>query len=306
MIAAPPPVGRPAQVLAFGAAKTLRGRAVLQSLDLSIQGGLTTVLGPNGAGKTTLLRCLTTLWMTDGDSIVIDGLNPRHERDREEIRRRLGYLPQEPGLAGSATVFDVVDYVAVMKKVGAEALNPERNRRLHVMEQLARVGLADRAADRVESLSGGMKRRVGLAQALLGWPTLLLLDEPAAGLDPEERSRLRSILSEHRHRATIVQSTHLTDEAAYSDRVLVMAAGHIIFDGPPARLAEAAAGRTWAQPTPPPTPPLDSHILAHWREADGSYRCLGTPPPEAIGVAPRLEDGYLLLLHDRTPNPTSQ
>jgi len=288
---------KPAQVLAFGLSKTVSGTVALDGADLAVEGGLTTLLGPNGAGKTTLLRCLATVWMTDAGSVLIDGLNPQHESDRVEIRRRLGYLPQEPGLAASARVFDVVDYVAVMKQIGTGALNPERWRRHHVMELLDRVGVADKAADKVSTLSGGMRRRVGLAQALLGAPSLILLDEPAAGLDPEERTRLRSILAERRHRATVVQSTHLTDEAAYSDRVLVMSAGRLVFDGSPDRLAALADGRTWTQPTPPSV--VDVHIQTHWRQADGSYRCLGQPPPDATLVTPTIEDGYLLAQGDR-------
>ncbi len=291
-----PSLNRPTQILVFGATKSLDDVLALSGVDLSIEGGLTTLLGPNGAGKTTLLRCLSTVWTVDGGSVMIDGLDPGHERDRIEIRRRLGYLPQDPGLANGARVFDVVDYAAVMKRVGAGSPDPERRRRQEVMEQLIRVGVADRASDRVASLSGGMRRRVGLAQALLGSPTLLVLDEPAAGLDPEERARLRSILSERRHRATVVQSTHLTDEAAYSDRVLVMTAGRVVFAGTPSRLASLAEGRTWQQTeAPDQSSRRGTTVLAHWRQADGTYRCLGTPPDGSTTVDPRLEDGYLLL-----------
>jgi len=181
----------------------------------------------------------------------------------------------------------------VMKQVGIGELEPERARRIEVMELLERVGVADRIHDTVSALSGGMKRRVGLAQALLGAPSLLLLDEPAAGLDPEERARLRSILADRRGQATIIQSTHLTDEASYSDRVLVMASGRLIFDGAPDRLAGVAKGRVWVQREGPT--PQDPHIRHHWQQADGNHRCLGDPPPGASIAPATIEDGYLLV-----------
>lgn len=289
----PPPVAhRPAQVLAFDVAKSVGGTTALNGIDLAIEGGLTTLLGPNGAGKTTLLRCLATVWSIDNGSILIDGLNPEFESDRIEIRRRLGYLPQEPGLTPSARVFDAVDFTAVMKEVGVGRADPRRARRLEVADLLELVGVSDRAHDTVSMLSGGMKRRVGLAQALLGSPSLLILDEPAAGLDPEERSRLRSILADRRETSTVVQSTHLTDEASYSDRVLVMAQGRLAFNGTPQQLAALASGHVWLQDTSPTV--ADRHVQAHWRQADGSYRCLGDPPPGARTTEATIEDGYLL------------
>ncbi|MGF1598534.1 MAG: ABC transporter ATP-binding protein [Acidimicrobiales bacterium] len=273
-----------AQVLAFGLVKRYGSVEALASVDLALHGGLISLLGSNGAGKTTLLRCLATVVRPDAGSLLVDGLDPDHEADRIEIRSRLGYLPQEPGLSRSATAFDVVDYVAVLK-----GHHDDRRRRQHVFRVLERVGLADRAAARVDDLSGGMRRRLALAQALLGSPTLLLLDEPAAGLDPDERLRLREIVAELRHRTTVVMSTHLTDEAAVSDQVLVLASGRIAFVGSPERLTALAAGQAWRQVGEP------FGVRASWRQADGSYRCLGHPPPGAEFVAPTLEDGYLLL-----------
>lgn len=272
------------QVLAFGLSKRFGSLRALDGVDVALHGGLLTLLGPNGSGKTTLLRCVATIVTPDGGSLLIDGLDPRHEADRIEVRRRLGYVPQDPGLASSATVFDVVDYLAVLKEQ-----TDERRRRAAVFTALEQVGLAGRAGQQIRRLSGGMIQRVALAQALLGDPSLLILDEPAAGLDPDERLRLREILSDRRLSCTVLQSTHLTDEAAVSDTVLVMASGRIVFAGTPGRLADQADGRTWIQPTEP------CGVRASWRQANGWYRCLGDPPSNASLVPPTLEDGYLLL-----------
>lgn len=274
------------QVLAFGLGVSFGDRRVLDGVDLSFEGGLTVVLGPNGAGKSTLLRSLATVQQYDEGSLLLDGLDPAFEADRIEIRRRLGYLPQHHGLGGKDRVFDTMDLIAVMKDAG-----DERQRRTMVFDALERVGLVDRAADTMADLSGGMRQRVGVAQALLAAPRLLVLDEPAAGLDPDERRRLREVLTERRQRSTVVVSTHLTDEAAHADRVVVLHGGKVRFFGSPAALADRATGRAWIQAG---APSLD--VRGSWQQVDGSYRCLGDPPPGATLVAPTLEDGYLLAI----------
>jgi ABC-2 type transport system ATP-binding protein len=260
-------------------------RSVLGDVDLSLCGGITTLLGANGAGKSTLLRCLATAIQPSGGSIGIDGLDPSSEAERIEVRRRLGYLPQQIGFSRSATVFDALDYFGVLK-----GLRDERRRRHLVVDALDGVGLRDRLRDDIGSLSGGMQRRFGLAHALLATPSLIVLDEPSAGLDPDERQRLRSLVADRRSTATIVVSTHLTDEAALGDAVIVLHDGRVVFSGSPQLLAAQAAGRAWiAAGLPPPG------VRASWRQADGRHRCLGTPPPGVELVDATVEDGYLLL-----------
>lgn len=274
------------QVLAFGLGVAFGDRRALQGIDLSIEGGVTVVLGPNGAGKSTLLRCLATVLAPCEGSLLLDGMNPQFEADRIEIRRRLGYLPQHHGLRGADRVFDTMDLLAVMKEAG-----DERQRRAMVFDALERVGLADRASDPLDELSGGMRQRIGVAQALLTAPRLLVLDEPAAGLDPDERRRLREVISERRQRSTVVVSTHLTDEATHADTVVVMNDGTVRFVGTPAALAERARGRTWIQPAAPTHP-----VRASLQQADGSHRCLGDAPAGVTLVPPTLEDGYLTVI----------
>lgn len=274
----------PTQVLVSDLSQRYRSAPVLSDINLMLEGGVVAVLGPNGSGKTTLLRCLATVAVPSEGSILLDGLNPRHEPDRVEIRRRLGYLPQNADFERSVRAFDVLDYMACLK-----LHHDDRHRRQLVFTALSRVGLADKASVPVRELSGGMQQRLGVAQAIIGQPSLLVLDEPAVGLDPDERFRLRDILSNLRHRATVVVSTHLTDEAAEADIILVLIEGALKFVGSPTALAQTATGRAWVQTEPP------VGVRASWRQADGSYRCLGWPPPGAQPIDPTLEDGYLLL-----------
>lgn len=265
--------------------KAFGPRTALSDVTLLAQGGITAVLGPNGCGKSTLLRAIATVIVPDAGTITIDGLDPRREQERIEARRRLGYAPQEAGFDDRLRVFDAVDYVGVLK-----GLDETRRRRRSVFEALDRVGLASRVGERVGELSGGMKRRLVLAQALLGSPSLLVFDEPGAGLDPDERLRLRAVLAERRRTTTVLLATHLTDEAAVADTVIVLGAGSVQFAGTPAQLAAHAAGRVWRQqgfPAP--------GVRASWQQADGGHRCLGHPPPGAEIVVPTLEEGYLVV-----------
>lgn len=262
-----------------------RSRAALDGVDLDVQGGVVTLLGANGAGKSTLLRCLATIAQPDEGRVTIDGLDPRNETERIEIRRRLGHVPQDVGFPTTSTVFDVVDYFGVLK-----GFDDDRRRRREVYDVLDRVGLVDRLAERVATLSGGMRRRLAVAQALLGRPTLLILDEPSAGLDPDERQRLRDIMLERASTATVVVSTHLTEEAALGGSVVVLHDGRVRFSGTPAALAHQASGSAWVQPELPAP-----NVRSSWRQPDGHFRCLGTPPRGAQIVEPTIEDGYLLL-----------
>jgi ABC-2 type transport system ATP-binding protein len=263
----------------YGRSEALRG------IELEIDTGVVGLLGPNGAGKTTLLRILATSLSPTSGAVRVLGHDPSDAGGRLAIRRRLGYVPQEVGLYENFTVFDFVDYIAILKE-----LTDRRARRDEVRRVIDAVDLGDVASMRIRKLSGGMRRRVTLAQSLIGRPDVLVLDEPTVGLDPEQRLRFRQIVSEHAERRCVVLSTHMTEDVeALCDRVIVMDLGSISFDGTTADLAGIAAGRVWLDDRP------DPRATVSWRTGDGRHRNVGTPPPGAELLAPTVQDGYLLL-----------
>jgi ABC-2 type transport system ATP-binding protein len=264
----------------FGRTRALTG------VTFNADRGVTGLLGPNGAGKTTLLRMLATVLAPDGGSLRLLGRDPQAAGDRLEIRRRLGYLPQDPGFHRGFTVFEFVDYVAILKE-----LTDRRARHDEVRRVVDVVGLADVAGRKIRALSGGMKRRVGVAQALLGEPELVVLDEPTAGLDPEQRLRFRDLVSRIGEGRTMLLSTHQTEDvAALCPHVVVVDGGRVVFDGSPAQLTATATGRVWLDDARSPAAQLA------WRTPEGSVRNIGDAPPGAHTVPPTLEDAYLLLV----------
>jgi ABC-2 type transport system ATP-binding protein len=263
------------------------GRTVaLDGVDLALGRGITGLLGPNGAGKTTLLSILATVAAPDAGRLSVLGYDPADAADRVEIRRRLGYLPQDLGYHRHFTVAAFLDYVAILKEI-----TDTRRRHAEVARVLAATDLADRAGQRIRALSGGMRRRLGLAQALLGQPGLLVLDEPAAGLDPEQRLRFRELLSGLPDDPVVVLATHQVDDVtAVCSAVVVLLNGRVRFSGTPAALAALAAGRVWLASG------RDDRAELSWRAGDGRWRHIGhEPPPGAEPVPPTAEDGYLLL-----------
>jgi len=194
--------------------KSYKSAKALQEVSLQIPGGVFGLLGPNGAGKTTLMRILATLLLPSSGSARVGDWEVIRQPD--EVRRHLGYLPQEFGFFGSLTAFEMLDYIAIMKGVSVH------RRKAAIEEALASVGLEDRGQQRIRAYSGGMKQRLGIAQALLGDPDLLIVDEPTGGLDPEERIRFRGIIGRMGSQRTVLLSTHIVaDIEASCDRVAV-------------------------------------------------------------------------------------
>ena len=216
----------------FGSATAVAG------VDLRTGPGVFGLLGPNGAGKTTLLRMLATAVQPTSGQIRLLGRDPASFGPRREIRRRLGYLPQSPGYYPGFTVTEFVEYFALLKEV------PSARVRAAVANAIDRVGLADRSRRRLRTLSGGMLRRACIAQAIVNEPELLLLDEPTAGLDPEQRVTFRALLRDLGERATVVVSTHLVEDVgAACAEVALMDRGMIVFHGTPGDLIAGANGK---------------------------------------------------------------
>ncbi len=269
-----------------GATKRFGSTRALDGVTLEAEPGITGLLGPNGAGKTTLLRVAATVLGLDRGRITILGRDPASIRERLEIRRRLGYMPQEPGFHRNFTAFEFIDYVAILKEMTDRV---ERHSEVDRVVEL--TGLTKVAHKKIKALSGGMRRRVALAQALLREPRLLVLDEPTAGLDPEQRLRFRQSMSRLGEERTILLSTHQTEDvAALCPRVVVMNRGRTLFEGTPRDLAAVARGCVWLSDARAPEARLS------WRTGEGMHRNIGNAPSGAQLVDPTVEDGYLLLL----------
>jgi ABC-2 type transport system ATP-binding protein len=277
-----------AAVRVDGLSRRYGATRALDEVDLTLERGITGLLGPNGAGKTTLLSILATVGEPDAGRVSVFGLDPRDAAERLEIRRRLGYLPQELGYHRHFTAAAFLDYVAILKEI-----TDRRRRAEEVTRVLAAVGLESCARTRIRALSGGMRQRLGIAQALLGQPELLILDEPTAGLDPEQRLRFRELLSDLPGDPVIVLSTHQADDiAAICPHVVVLLQGQVRFAGTPAELAATAAGRVWA------VGERDDRAHLSWRGGDNRWRHIGDHPSAGAElVTPTVEDGYLLLSH---------
>jgi ABC-type multidrug transport system ATPase subunit len=215
----------------FGRAEAVAG------VSLEAGPGVFGLLGPNGAGKTTLLRMMATVIPPSSGDMRLLNRDPGSFGQRREIRRRLGYLPQNLGFYPGFTVVEFVEYFALLKDM------PPSRVPTAVARAVERVGLGDKAKAKLRTLSGGMLRRVGIAQAIVNDPELLLLDEPTAGLDPEQRVAFRTLLREVGERASVVISTHLVEDVgAACTEVALMDRGRIVFRGSPAELIARGEG----------------------------------------------------------------
>lgn len=275
-------------IVCASVAKHYRSVPALSDVNLRLSQGVTGLLGPNGAGKTTLLRVLSTAVNPTSGTVQVLGHDAHGSlAERTAVRRRLGYLPQEVSFPHGMTVFGFVDYIAVLKE-----WDQTDRRRAEVRRVLELVGLADRATTRLRALSGGQRRRAALAQAFLGPPEVLILDEPTTGLDPEQRASMRSVLSGLGRSATVLLATHQTEDvAALCDRVVVVAAGRVRFDGAVTDLVATAVGQVWLCDTE------QRGSQVSWRTGTGRFRHVGgTPPREGDPAEPTLEDAYLLML----------
>jgi ABC-2 type transport system ATP-binding protein len=204
-------------------------RMAVDGLDLAMGTGVHGLLGPNGAGKTTLVRALATVLRPAGGGLALLGQPISGRVDLRKLRRQIGYLPQEFGFYPRFTVREFVEYLAWLKEMPAGEVPGA------VQRALERVGLAERADDRMKTLSGGLVRRAGIAQAVVNDPRILLLDEPTAGLDPDQRLAFRALLRELAQDTCVVVATHLVEDVvAACTEVLLIDAGRVVFQGVPA------------------------------------------------------------------------
>nr|WP_189500718.1 ABC transporter ATP-binding protein [Streptomyces diastaticus] len=219
-------------VVARGLTVRNRRTKVLDRLDLDLHPGVHGLLGPNGAGKTSLIRVLATVKTPADGTLEFQGKSVDSMTSRISVRQKLGYLPQDFGYYPGFTVREFVSYVAWLRNI------PRGRTKEAVCQAVEEVGLTERLDTRIRNLSGGMKRRVGIAQAIVNKPDLLLLDEPTAGLDPEQRVDFRALLRRLGQNSTVVVSTHLVEDvAAACSQVTLIDAGRVAFRGTTVQLA---------------------------------------------------------------------
>lgn len=216
------------------------GKRALSDINLEIENGMFGLLGPNGAGKSTLMRILVTLMKPSAGTVSINGFDLM--KDRGEIRKMLGYLPQDFRFFTKLKTWEFLDYAAGLSGITNKTIRSEK-----VDEWLDKVGLFDVRERSANKLSGGMKRRLGIAQALIGDPKIIIVDEPTTGLDPEERIRFRNILSEiSQHDVIIILSTHIVgDISSICQNLALLSKGKLEYHGSPEELIKKTKGHVW-------------------------------------------------------------
>jgi len=272
----------------------------LENVNLEIGTGMFGLLGPNGAGKTTLLRIVATLLQPTAGRVTVDGFDVTDRHQKWAVKQLLGYLPQELGLYPSLSVTEFLEYMATLKNLHNPLVRHEA-----VSEVIDLAGLDSVPHQRIRTLSGGMKRRVGIAQALLGEPRLLIVDEPTAGLDPEERVRFRNLLSNLAGKCVVILSTHIVEDiAATCSDLAVLHKGRTRFRGSPSALKEMAVGKAWEVELPADQKPDPWWRVASRVQEDDRLRLrlVGDRPADldpgvaVKAVPPTLEEAYLVLM----------
>lgn len=282
--------------------KSFKDKKAVQNVTLNLTPGVWGLLGANGAGKTTLMRIIAGIMKPTSGQIIYDGVPITTLK--EQYRDVFGYLPQEFGFYPEFTVKDYLEYISTLKGL------PEKESRKKIQELLGRLTLADVQNKKISKLSGGMKRRVGIAQALLNEPEILILDEPTSGLDPGERVRFRNLLSEFAHNRIVLISTHIVSDVEYiATRNAIMKDGKLLAVGTTEDLVKMVDGKVWNCTIPVSALPeyenrLQIINLRNENENNVSIRFLADKPliGNAVQVLPRLEDLYLYLFPQEMPD----
>ena len=264
----------------------------LRGFSLSLDSGVLGLLGPNGAGKSTLMRILATITQATEGKVTWNGADIAHQPD--ELRQVLGYLPQDFGVYPNLNAVEFLEYLAAIKGLDG------RSARRRIDELLQLVNLVDAAKRPLGGYSGGMKQRVGIAQALLNDPKLLIVDEPTAGLDPEERVRFRSLIAELSGERIVILSTHIvSDVEATATSIAIISKGHLIAHDLPEKILQTVEGKVWTWIiASSELPTIKQHYLisSTARRSDGVHvRVVSEQPPNshAEPVPATLEDAYL-------------
>ena len=266
------------------------GKQALKGLNLDLGSpSLIGLLGPNGAGKSTLMKLLVAALLPTSGSILVDG-QPLAKGERQ-LKARLGYLPQDFGLFDEFTVTQFLDYMAALKGL--------REAKAAIQRAIQAVNLEEKARAKIRTLSGGQRQRVGIAQALLGAPPLLILDEPTVGLDPEERIHFRNLFSRTAQDRLVLLSTHIIEDVqSVCDRLVVIDHGQILFTGTPEQLIQAAEGHVGVFWEREAGQEQGLHITARVNTSQG-VRCRAVAdalPAYVQRSEPSLEDAYLYLI----------
>lgn len=270
--------------------KTFGKNRVLNDVSITLKPGIYGLLGPNGAGKTTLMRILTTILNEDSGNITYGNLNWNNKND---VRKIIGYLPQRFSLYKNLTVVQALEHIGVLKGI-------KKDIRGEVVNIIRKVNLIDHKDKKIGQLSGGMVRRVGIAQAILGDPKIIIVDEPTAGLDPEERMRFRNLIKELNGDNIIIISTHIVEDVQMiCENVAIMDRGKIILEGDVEKIKDTAKGAVWElEISDKEFPALQEKVkITQQHRTDTGYnlRVIASQKPNesAVEVYPTLEEVYL-------------
>lgn len=273
-------------------------KKALDHVSLDINQGMFGLLGPNGAGKTTLMKIITTLTKKSEGTVTVCG-EPVEEC--QKIRKIIGYLPQDFSMYGNMSAYEALDYLAVLSGMSSE----ERKRK--VPEMLEKVNLKEQQKTKVKAMSGGMKRRLGIAQAIIHDPKVIVVDEPTAGLDPEERVRFRNLLCEIAKERIVILSTHIVgDIEATCEEIAVLNEGKILFRGTINELLQMVEGKVYtAEISTMEVPKIQEKFLVTGILTAGSLTRVKiiakTPPMEQAQLcSPDVEDAYMYLMNHKT------
>ena len=269
-------------------------KAALKNVSVTIHSGMYGLLGRNGAGKTSLMRILATLSVPSGGEVSMNGISIK---ETGKIREIIGYLPQNFSFYRNMSVYDAMDYLGLLSNL------PDKIRKERIASLLEWVNLKENVRTKIKALSGGMKQRLGIAQALLHDPQILIVDEPTAGLDPEERIRFRNLLSEFAEDRIVILSTHISsDVEASCENIGVLDNGKMIWNGATEELVKQAEGKVYLISTEKKQDKIIREkytVLNIIASGSGTqYRVLSETLPEEKHIlqAPTLEDGYMYLL----------